>query len=618
MFSKKYHSIVVGAGHAGIEAAFALANMGLEVLFITKHLDFIGYMSCNPAVGGLAKGHLVKEIDALGGKIGEITDRNAIQYRILNKRKGLSVRSLRAQVDRQKYKASMKKITEENPNITLLQSEVTGIVSKNKKVVGVKIKTGEILNGETVILCLGTFLNGLIHIGLKSFPGGRFGEESSVELSRNLKSLGFKILSFKTGTCARIDGKTINFNKTEVQKGDEDYYPFSFKNKSNLKKQFPCYITYTNLKTHKIIKENLNKSPLYTGKIKSQGVRYCPSIEDKVVKFCDKDRHQVFLEPEGKDTFEFYPNGLSTSLPIEVQYKFLKTIPGLENVKIMRPGYGIEHEVIDSTQLYPTLESKLIENLYFAGQINGTTGYEEAAAQGLIAGINAGAKILNKKELILKRSESYIGVLIDDLTTKGTNEPYRMFTSRAEYRLLLRDGTADLRLGEYGYYYGLIGRKTFNEIKKIKKEINELKNILDNTYITPSKMNENLIKKLGTSKIKKKESLSSILRRNEVEIKKLLEVFKINGFSKRVIEETEYKIKYEGFLKRQEEEIKKMEEIDNIKIPSQFSYKSISGLSNEIKEKLEKIKPRTLGQASRISGVTPSAISILMVYLKRI
>ncbi|RLD16699.1 MAG: tRNA uridine-5-carboxymethylaminomethyl(34) synthesis enzyme MnmG [Caldiserica bacterium] len=614
---RTFDAIVVGGGHAGIEASSSLSRMGVNTLLITKHLDFIGYMSCNPAVGGLAKGHLVREIDALGGRMAEITDRTAIQYRILNRSKGIAVRSLRAQVDRLSYRVLMKKVLENEKNLKLFQSEVASIIVKGKKAVGVKIKTGEEFYSKVVILCPGTFLNGRIHVGFVSFPGGRFGETASIELANNLKELGFRIMSFKTGTCARLDGKSIDFKKLEVQEGDTDYYPFSFSGKKYLKKQIPCYITYTNKETHKIILDNLDKSPLYTGIIKSTGVRYCPSIEDKVVKFCDKERHQVFLEPEGRGTFEFYPNGLSTSLPIEVQEKFLRTIPGLENATILRPGYGIEHLVVDPTQVYPTLETKIIENLFLAGQINGTTGYEEAASQGLIAGINAGCKILGLSPLILKRSNSYIGVLIDDLTTKGTNEPYRMFTSRAEYRLLLRDGNADLRLTEFGYRYGLVSRKRFEEVKRLKERIHELKEKFENTFITPSKKVNDTLTKIGTKPIKKKESLASLLKRPELNIEKILEVFKIDGYEERVKEEVEYLIKYDGFLKRQEEEIRKLEEIENIRIPENFSYRDIPGLSNEIKEKLEKIKPRTLGMASRIPGVTPSAISILMIYLKR-
>ncbi|HUW23916.1 MAG TPA: tRNA uridine-5-carboxymethylaminomethyl(34) synthesis enzyme MnmG, partial [bacterium] len=488
---KKYQVIVVGGGHAGCEAALAASGLGCRTLLLTMNLDTIAFMSCNPAVGGLAKGQLVKEIDALGGEMGKNTDATAIQFRRLNMTKGAAVRSSRAQVDRQAYRLKMKKVLERQENLELKQALVEEILVEKKRVVGIKTGIGEKFYAQAVIITPGTFLNGLIHIGLTNFPAGRMGDFPAVKLSENLKELGFRIGRFKTGTCPRLDGKTIDFSKLKPQQGDELPFPFSFTTKKVTQSQLPCYITYTNSKTHQIIREGLDRSPLYTGVIKGTGVRYCPSIEDKVMKFPERERHQIFLEPEGVDTSEVYPNGLATSLPIDIQFRMLRSIEGLERVEIMRPGYGIEHDYVEPTELRPTLETKLIENLYFCGQINGTTGYEEAAAQGLIGGINAVLKIENKPPFILDRSQAYIGVLIDDLVTKGTKEPYRMFTSRAEYRLILREDNVDLRLTEKAYTIGLIGEGRYREVEAKKRAIeNEIARLKEVKIFPDSRTNK--------------------------------------------------------------------------------------------------------------------------------
>lgn len=593
--------IVVGGGHAGIEASLASSRLGLSTALITFDKNFIGYMSCNPAIGGVGKGQLVKEIDALGGEMAKATDTTGIQFRILNSSKGPAVWSSRAQVDRKEYALYMQKVVLNQENLDVIEGEVTDILVKDGKAYGVEVNGEKQIYGRTVILTPGTFLNGLIHIGLESFPAGRIEERKvSIKLSERLKNLGFKILRFKTGTCARLDGKTIDFSDLKVQYGDRPPRPFSFSTEELNVKQVPCYITYTNEKTHKIIRENLDRSPLFTGKITGKGVRYCPSIEDKVVKFPHHERHHVFLEPEGKDVDLYYPNGISTSLPIDVQEEFIHTIKGLENVKIVRYGYGIEHDVVEPTQVYPTLETKLIENLFFAGQINGTTGYEEAAAQGLIAGINASLKIKGKKPLILDRTTSYIGVLIDDLTTKGTDEPYRMFTSRVEYRLLIREDNADLRLRKIGYEIGLVSEEEWEKTQNKKKMIDKLMGELKSKKI-----------KIPSGRI----SLFEYLRRPEVKIKDI----KLDGdYPKDVLEEVEIEVKYSPYIERMLSEIKEFRNLERIKIPPDIDYEKIPGLSLEIREKLSKFKPLNLGQASRISGITPSAISILMVYLKKL
>ncbi|MDO8748672.1 MAG: tRNA uridine-5-carboxymethylaminomethyl(34) synthesis enzyme MnmG [Candidatus Omnitrophota bacterium] len=609
--------IVIGAGHAGIEAALASARIGCKTLLVTMRLDTIGHMSCNPAIGGVGKGQLVKEIDALGGEMAKAADGCGIQFRILNSSKGPAVQSSRAQEDRHRYKAYMQKVIKAQKNLKLKAGEVIEILVKDGTAYGVKLKNGEIIQARAIVVTPGTFLNGLMHIGLEHTPGGRIGEAPSIDLANSLKNLGFNILRFKTGTCARLDCRSINFKKLQAQEGDKTPRPFSFSTKKLKLRQVPCYITYTNKKTHEIIRSGLGRSPLYTGKIKATGVRYCPSIEDKIVKFADKERHQIFLEPEGLDTIEYYPNGVSTSLPLDIQIKMLHSIEGLEDVEITKPGYGIEHDVVDPLELYPTLETKRIRNLYLAGQINGTTGYEEAGAQGLMAGINAALKVQDKPELVLDRSSSYIGVLIDDLTTKGTNEPYRMFTSRVEYRLVIREDNADLRLAEFGYRVGLIRSKDFKKTQTKQARIKEGINYLKKTRINPSDKINKLLTRLHTSCLQKRVSLEELLKRPEIDMCALesQDDFK---FPKDVSRQIEIEVKYAGFIRRQLSEVERFKNLEKIKLPLDFDYRTIPSLSREIREKLMKGKPLTLGQASRISGVTPVAISVLMIWLKKL
>ena len=589
----KYDVIVIGGGHAGCEASLAAANMGCKTLLLTMNADTIGALSCNPAIGGLAKGQLVKEVGSLGGWMARATDATTIQFRLLNTSKGPAVRSSRAQVDRHAYRSYMKAVIDGQQGLDVREGMAEEILTKNGSIYGVRTILNETYYTRSLVITTGTFLNGLIHIGMDHFPGGRIGEKNSVGISKSLRDLGLRLGRLKTGTCARIDGKTINFKKLLMQNGDEEPIPFSFQTKKSYKKQLPCYITYTNEKTHEIIRSNLDRSPLFTGVIKGTGVRYCPSIEDKIYRFPERTRHHVFLEPEGLNTTEYYPNGISTSLPIDVQEMMVSSIEGLEDARITRPGYGIEYDYVDPTQLYPTLETKTTENLYLAGQINGTTGYEEAASLGLMAGINAALRVKGSKPLVLDRSQAYIGVLIDDLVTKGTNEPYRMFTSRVEYRLLLREDNADIRLAPIGYKIGLIDeeiyKKTIDKRVRIDKEIKSLK---DNR-------------------------LEKILRRPDMSYNDVLSKKSDDSLSAEEERSVEIEIKYEGYIKRQAAEISRLEKIERIKIPMNIDYKIINGLSSEIKEKLLKIRPLNLGQAARISGITPAAISILMVYLEK-
>ena len=602
MRDKTYDIIVIGGGHAGCEAALASSRMGCNTLLITLHLDTIALMSCNPAVGGVGKGQLVKEVDAMGGEMAKATDACGIQFRTLNTSKGPAVHSSRAQADRKKYCRHMQQVIKSEKNLKVLQAHVTKLIVKNNVVKGAETDAGEKISAKTVIITTGTFLNGLMYIGLRSFSGGRIEEQQATgALSGSLKDLGFRILRFNTCTSARLDGKTIDFSKTRIQKGDNPPKPFSLSTNKLDIKQLPCYITYTNTETHDIIRKNLNRTPFYSGKVKSPSVRYCPSLEDKIVKFPHHERHQIFLEPEGLDTDEYYPNGFFTGLPEDVQSDFIHSVPGLENVKINRFGYGIEYDVVDSAQNYPTLETKRIRNLYLAGQINGTTGYEEAAAQGLIAGINAALRVKNKAPLLLDRSSSYIGVLLDDLTTKGTNEPYRMFTSRVEYRLILREDNADLRLRKLGYRAGLISKQQYKETTDKQQSIN--KGI---EYLKTNNISDN-----GN-----KINLFQFLKRPEVKIKDIKENIPF-GYSFDVFNEIEIETKYSGFIKRQLAEVRSFKNLEKIKLPKDLDYNGIGALSREIKEKLSQARPLNLGQASRITGITPVAVTILMVYLKK-
>lgn len=613
-----YDVIVVGAGHAGCEAALAAARMGHKVLLLTINIDNIAQMSCNPAIGGLAKGHLVREIDALGGEMAKNADETAIQFRRLNTKKGPAVQGTRTQNDMYLYKKRMRNVLENEKNIHLRQAMVDRLLVKDKKVYGVETHIGEKFFSKTVILTTGTFLRGLIHIGLTHFPAGRMGDPPSNKLSENLMELGFEIGRFKTGTTPRLDGKTIDYSSLEVQKGDENPRPFSFSTKEIKLPQLPCYITYTTSETHEIIRQGLDRSPLYTGIIKGRGVRYCPSIEDKIVKFPEKPRHQIFLEPEGLDTVEIYPNGISTSLPIDIQIKMVRSIPGLEKARIIRPGYGIEHDYINPVQIKPNLETKLIEGLFFAGQINGTTGYEEAAAQGLMAGINAVLKIRGEEPLILSRSQAYIGVLIDDLVTKGTDEPYRMFTSRAEYRLLLREDNADFRLMDIGYRLGLVGEETYRRFCEKRRKVESLIRRLNEFKIRPEPSVQERLKEIGTSPIKNLTSLAQLLKRSEISFKQLA-IFdeELRKIEPEVADEVEIRIKYEGYIKRQERQVEQLKKMEQIRIPKDIDYERVHGLTKEAIEKLNRVRPLTLGQASRIPGITPASIVALQIHIKK-
>lgn len=615
-----YQCIVIGAGHAGVEAALAASRMGCSTLMVNICFETIGEMSCNPAIGGVGKGQLVKEIDALGGEMGKAADATAIQFRQLNASKGAAVRSSRCQSDRNRYRLYMQDVVRAQKNLTFKEGKISEILVKNGQVSGVRMEKGDEIAADTVILTPGTFLDGKIHIGPKTFSAGRINEPNSTALPNCLRELGFHLMSFKTGTPPRLDGRTIDFSKMVRQDSDVPPVPFSFSTKKipDSQKLLPCYITSTNEQTHEIIRANLHLSPMYSGKIKSTGVRYCPSIEDKLVKFALKKQHHVFLEPEGLDTDLYYPNGISTGLPEDVQEKFVHSISGLEKVNIVRCGYSIEHDVISSTELKPTLESKRIKGFFFAGQINGTTGYEEAAAQGLVAGINAALKALGQEPFILRRDESYIGVLIDDLVTKGTEEPYRMFTSRVEYRLIVREDNADKRLSGYGRSFGLVSESDYKEIEQkyafIESEIQKLRE----TRVRPGTELDEVLRKNHSSLLRNVMSLGELLKRPEISLGMLVSLDgNLKGKGRDIIEQIEYEIKYEGFIARQLKDIEKFKYLENIKIPDDFEYTGISGLSKEIQQKLKTFTPTTLGQANRISGVTPAAISILMVCLKK-
>ena len=623
MFNSKYDIIIVGGGHAGAEAAAAAANMGSKTLLITMNLQTIGQMSCNPAMGGIAKGQIVREIDALGGYSGIVSDKTAIQFKMLNKSKGPAMWSPRVQSDRAMFSSFWREKLEQTPNLDFYQEMVTALIVKNNKVKGVVTSRGNKISSKAVVLTNGTFLNGLIHIGEKNFGGGRAGEKASVGLTSNLESLGFVSGRMKTGTPPRVDGRTLNYELMEEQPGDSSPSKFSYLEKIKpLTKQKSCHITHTNKRVHDIMESSFDRSPMFNGKIESVGPRYCPSIEDKINRFRDKDRHQIFVEPEGWNTVEVYVNGFSTSMPEEVQYNAIKEIKGFEKVKFFRPGYAIEYDYFPPTQLTLSLETKLIENLYFAGQINGTTGYEEAAAQGIIAGINSIRKIKKESPFLLKRSEAYIGVLIDDLITKGTEEPYRMFTSRAEYRMLLRQDNADIRLTEKSYDIGLAREDRLKRVREKKSKSNEFKLFYSKTSFELEEINP-ILKSRGYKEAKQKDKLAKVYSRPKItgeqikSLKLVSEYIKKNNIDEETFEQTEIQIKYQGYIEKEKNNADKLSRLENIKIPKNFNYNGLSSLSFEAKEKLNKIKPMTLSQASRISGIKPSDISVLLVKMGR-
>ena len=617
---------VIGAGHAGCEAALAAARMGCKTLIVVINVDTIGAMSCNPAIGGLAKGHLVREIDAMGGEMAKVIDETSIQFRRLNTSKGPAVRSSRAQADRLQYRLRMKSVMENQENLTIRQTVADGLLLENGRITGLQTSLDEEIKVKAVIVATGTFLGGLIHVGLKNFPAGRMGDIPSLSLSRWFKDQGFRVGRMKTGTVPRLDAATINYDELEPQYSDQPPAFFSFANSGAYRcEQRPCYITYTNDKTHEIIRASIDQSPMFAGIIEGIGARYCPSIEDKVMRFPEKLRHQVFLEPEGLDTVEIYPNGLPTSLPLATQINMIRSIKGLENAEIIRPGYAIEYDYIDPLELMPSLETKKIGGLFLAGQINGTSGYEEAAAQGLIAGINAVHYIRDKSPIVLDRSQAYTGVLIDDLVTRGTKEPYRLFTSRAEYRLLLREDNADTRLSEIGHKIGLLPEWRYQEFLTKKSEIDNGIDFLEKTKIKPSAAVNAALTSIKSTHLKKKCSLADILRRPEISLDQLSLLpieensDQLSGLTNATFkEEIQLRIKFSGYITRQKEQVERFRKMESTSIPHDLDYSSLSGLSNEVVEKLTDIRPLSLGQASRISGITPAAISILQVHLRRL
>ena len=620
----KYDVIVVGAGHAGCEAANAAARMGSKVLLVTMNMNTIAQMSCNPAMGGVAKGQIVREIDALGGGSGIVSDKSALQFRMLNRSKGPAMWSPRTQNDRVMFSLEWRYLLEQNPNVDFWQDMCVGVLIERNTIIGVQLAMGTKVYGTTVVLTNGTFLNGLIHLGEKQFGGGRAGEKAATGLTESLVAFGFEAGRMKTGTPPRVDGRSLDYSKMEVQDGDENPSKFSYGNTSALSKQLPCHITYTNTHTHELLRTGFDRSPMFNGAIKSSGPRYCPSIEDKISRFADRDRHQIFVEPEGWNTVEIYVNGFSTSLPEEVQYAALKSIPGFEKVKMFRPGYAIEYDYFPPTQLKHSLETKLINNLFFAGQINGTTGYEEAACQGLMAGINAHQKAQEKEHLILSRSEAYIGVLIDDLITKGTNEPYRMFTSRAEFRILLRQDNADERLTPLGFELGLADQAALDKVERKQVLTKQLKTKLREIGISPDEANPLLVAK-ESAPISQQVKASSLITRPHISLTDLVSVSaqtatavaEVLNEEPLAVEQTEILLKYEGYIDREEEQAQKHQRLENLQLPNTLDYFQIKSLSIEAKEKLSKIQPATIGQAARVSGVSPSDISVLLVHLGR-